>query len=83
MYLYLADAWVHPITLFNHFGLSILYKVFLRKLKDIKTLSTTFIKEQTSNYKLVGTWDNFEYWKNITGKRIGDEVKFRLVIIAL
>ena len=83
MYLYSASARVDAITLLNYFGLSVLYSVLLQTLRDIKASSAAFIKEQVFNCKLVGTWDNFEYRKNVAGERIGDIVKFRFITMAL
>ena len=82
MYLYSAGAKVDAITLLNHLGLFVLYNLLLQKLRDIKAHNTAFIKKQASNYKLVGSWDNFEYRKNVVGERIGDIVKFRFMTIA-
>lgn len=42
-YMYLTDAKVAVIILFNHFSFSILYNVLLKNLRDIITSSTTFI----------------------------------------
>lgn len=61
MYLYSAGTKADAITLLNYFRLLVSYNLLLKKLRDIKAYSTTFIKKQTSNYKLVGSWDNFEY----------------------
>lgn len=83
MYLYSAGARVDAITLLNHLGLFVSYNVLLKTLRDIKTSSAAFIKEQASNCKLVGTWDNFEYRENVAGERIGDVVKFRSITMAL
>ena len=83
MYWYLAGAKVDAITLLNHFGLSVLYNSLFKKLRDIKTHSATFIKQQATNWKLVGSWDKFEYKENIMGKRIGDTMKFQSVTMAL
>lgn len=55
----------------------------MRKLRDITISSVIFIKKQASNNRLVGIWDNFEYRKNAAGKKIGNTVKFRSVLIAL
>lgn len=44
MYLYSAGAKVDAIMLFNYLGLSVLYNSLLRKLRDIKAHSATFIK---------------------------------------
>lgn len=65
MYLYSAGAQVNPITLLNHLGLSVLYNVFLSKLRSITISSATFIKEQAFNNKLLDMWDNFKYKKNV------------------
>lgn len=61
MYLYSAGARIDAITLLNYLGISVSYSVFMRKLRNITTSSAAFIKEQASNNRLVGTWDNFEY----------------------
>lgn len=82
MYLYLARAKVDAITLLNHLGLSVLYNSLLQKLRDIKAPNAAFIKQQATNYKLVGSWNNFEYRKNVMGEKIGDTVKFQSVIMA-
>lgn len=83
MYMYSAGAKVDAITLLNHLGLFVSYNVLFRKLRGITTSSAAFIKEQASNCKLVGTWDNFEYRENVAGERISDTVKFRSVTMAL
>ena len=83
MYLYSAGAKVDAITLLNHLGFSVSYNSLLQKLRDIKAHSTTFIKKQANNCKLVGFWDNFEYRKNVVNERIGDIVKFRSVTMTL
>lgn len=83
MYMYSAGAKVDAITFLNRLGLSVSYNVLLRKLKGIISSSAAFIKEQASNYKLVGMWDNFEYQENVAGERISDIVKFRSVTMAL
>lgn len=44
MYLYLARAKVDAIILLNHLGLSVLYNLLLRKLRDIKAHNALFIK---------------------------------------
>lgn len=82
MYLYLASANVYAITLFNHLGLFISYNLFSQKFRNIKAFNTTFIKKQASNCKLMGFWNNFEYRKNVVGKKIEDIVKFQFVTIA-
>lgn len=76
MYLYSAGANIDAITLLNYLGLSVLYNLLLRKMRDIKAHSTAFIKQQATNCKLIGSWDNFEYRENVMGKRIDDTVKF-------
>ncbi len=83
MYIYSAGAKVDAITLLNRLGFSVLYNVLLKKLRCITTSSAAFIKEQASNCKLVSTWDNFEYQKNVVEERIGDIIKFRSVLMAL
>lgn len=42
-----------------------------------------WIKEQATNHKFVGIWDNFEDCENVYGECIGDMVKFRSVTMAL
>lgn len=49
MYLYSAGAKVDAITLLNHLGFFVLYNSLLKKLRDIKTYSATFIKQQATN----------------------------------
>ena len=83
IYLYSAGAKVDAITLLNHLGLSVSYNVLLKRLRSIMSSSAAFIKQQATNCKLVGTWDNFEYRENVAGERIGDIVKFRSVTMAL
>ncbi|MCJ1471086.1 hypothetical protein MMC07_009734 [Pseudocyphellaria aurata] len=83
LYLYSAGARVDAITVFNHLWLSVSYQVLQKKLQDLAFLSMDFIKQQSTNRRLVGTWDNFEYCENVHGERIGDTVKFRLVTMAL
>lgn len=61
IYLYLAGAKVDAIILLIHLGLLVLYNVLLKGLRSITSASTTFIKQQARNCKLVSTWDNFEY----------------------
>lgn len=61
IYLYSAEAKVDAITLLNHLGLSVSYNILLKRLRNIMLSSATFIKQQATNCKLVGTWDNFEY----------------------
>lgn len=83
MYLYSTRVKVDAITLLNHLGLSVLYNLLLRKLRDIKAHSIAFINQQATNFKFVSSWDHFECRKNVIGERIGDTVKFRSVIIAI
>lgn len=83
MYLYFVDTQVNTIILFNYLSFLVFYNVFLKILRNIKALSTAFIKGQVSNSKLVSTWSNFKYRKNITRENIEDIVKFRSVTIAL
>lgn len=45
MYIYSADAKNDTISFFNHFGLFILYNVFLRKVRVITISSAIFIKK--------------------------------------
>lgn len=54
IYLYLASIWMDAITLFNYFGILVLYIIFIRKLRDITTSSIIFIKKQASSNRLVG-----------------------------
>lgn len=82
MYLYPVSAQVNTITLFNNLNLSILYNIFLRILQSIKASSAVFFKKQASNSKLMSTWDNFKYRKNVASRRIRDIVKSRSIIIA-
>lgn len=55
LYLYFARAYVDAIMLFNCFGLSILYNIFQKSLRNIIESSQVWIKEQATNYKLIGT----------------------------
>ena len=82
-YLYFVSTKVDAITLFNHLGLSILYNMLLKKLRNITSSNIVYIKEQASNSRLVSSWDNFEYRENVAGERIGDTVEFRSVTMAL
>lgn len=82
-YLYSIGTKVDTITLLNHLGFYVLYNLLLRKLRDIKAHSTVFIKQQVTNCKLVGLWDNFEYRENRIGEKVGDTVKFRSVTMVL
>lgn len=81
--MYFADAKIDAITLLNHFGLSVSYKVLQNKLHEISLMQKKWIKQQANNRQLVGTWDNFEYRENVQGKRVGDTVKFRSITMAL
>lgn len=74
IYIYSAGTKIDTITLLNRLGLFVLYNVFLRKLGSITSSSITFIKEQVSNYKFIGMWNNFEYQENVSKKKIGDIV---------
>lgn len=76
LYLYSAGARINTITLLNHFGLSVSYDVLQKSLKNITSASKALIKQQSTNRRLVGTWDNFEYRENVHRERIGDVVKF-------
>lgn len=58
MYFYSASAWVDAIILLNHLGFSVLYNGYLRTLRNIKASSVVFMKEQTSDYKLINTLDS-------------------------
>lgn len=55
IYLYLAGVKVDAITLLNCLGLSILYYVLLKRLRSIILARATFIKQQVTHCKLVGT----------------------------
>ena len=83
LYLYSAGACVDAIILLNRLGLLVLYDVLQKSLRNITLASQAWIKEQATNCKLVGTWDNFEYRENVHGERIGDTVKFRSITMAL
>lgn len=83
LYMYSAGAKVDAITLLNHLGLSVSYKVLQSKLREITLMNKKWIKQQANNCQLVGTWDNFEYRENVHGERIGDTVKFRSITMAL
>lgn len=83
LYLYSAGARIDAITLLNHLGLSVSYDVLQKKLKAITSLGMSWIRQQSTNRKLVGTWDYFEYRENVQGEQIGDTVKFRSVTMAL
>lgn len=83
IYLYLAGIQIDTITLFNYLGISVLYSVLIKKLRNITMSSVAFIKKQASNNRLIGTCDNFEDQENVASKRIGDIIKFRSVSIAL
>lgn len=83
LYMYSARARVDAITLLNHLGLSVSYDILQKKLYNLTKSTTMWIKRQGSNCKLVGSWDNFEFWKNVHGKRTGNTVKFQSITIAL
>lgn len=83
LYMYSADAKIDAITLLNHLGLSVSYKVLQSKLREITLANKKWIKQQANNRQLVGTWDNFEYRENVHGERVGDTVKFRSITMAL
>lgn len=76
MYLYSAGIKIDIKILLNHLSFSVLYNVFLRKLRDIKAFSAAIIKEQAFNCKLIGSWDNFKYKENVVDKKIGNIIKF-------
>ena len=82
LYVYSAGTQTDAITLLNHLGVGILYNTFIRKLKGIVAETHQWTKQQSSNPKLVGTWDNFEYCKNVHKDRVDDKVKFRLITMA-
>ncbi|MCJ1468817.1 hypothetical protein MMC07_007447 [Pseudocyphellaria aurata] len=83
LYLYSAGARVDAITLLNHLGISVSYNVLKSQLENIASSSMAMIKDQSTNHRLVGTWDNFEYRENVHGERVGDTVKFCSVTMAL
>lgn len=83
IYLYSTNTHVDAITLFNHLSLFILYNIFLKTPRNIKALSTIFIKQQASNSNLVGKWNNLEYRENVVDKRMGNTVKFKFKTIVL
>lgn len=83
LYMYSAGARDDASTLLNHLGLSVSYDVLQKRLKDITNNSQLWIKEQLSNCRLVGSWDNFEYRENMYDERTGNKVKFRSVTMAL
>lgn len=83
MYMYSAGARVDAITLLNYLGISVLYNILIRKLRNITTSSIAFIKEQTSNNRFISMWNNVEYRKNIVDKRIGNIIKFKSMTIVL
>lgn len=82
-YLYSIEIKVDTITLLKYLDLYVLYNLLLRKRRDIKAHSTVFIKQQVTNCKLVGLWDNFKYRENRIGEKVGDTVKFRSVTMML
>lgn len=55
IYLYSTEAKVDAITLLSHLGLPVMYNLLLRKLRDIKTHSAIFIKQQATSCKLVSS----------------------------
>ena len=83
LYFYSSGARVDAITLLNHLGLSVSYNVLQKKLHSITSSSKKWIKQQATNPRLVGSWDNFEYRENVHGERVGDTVKFRSITMAL
>ncbi|MCJ1464122.1 hypothetical protein MMC07_002735, partial [Pseudocyphellaria aurata] len=83
LYMYSVSARIDAITIFNHLGLSVSYGVLLKRLRAISESSMATIKAQSTNPKLVGAWDNFEYRENVNGERVGDRVKFRSITMAL
>lgn len=82
-YFYSFGARVDAITLFNHFGLLVLYNVLQKKLHSITSSSKRWIKQQATNLCLVGSWNNFEFCENVHSEQVGDTVKFRSITIAL
>lgn len=83
LYMYSTGAKIDAITLLNHLGLPVLYKVLQKKFHGITLMQKKWIKQRASNWQLVSTWDNFKYWENVQGERVGDTVKFRSIIMAL
>lgn len=71
------------VTLLNRLGLLVSYDVLQKSLGNITQSSQAWIKKQTTNRKLVGTWNNFEYRENIYDNYIDDVVKFCSVTIVL
>lgn len=83
LYIYSTSAKIDAITFLNHLGLSVSYKVLQKKLHEITLMQKKWIKQQASNWQLVSMWDNFKYWENVQGERVGDTVKFRSITMAL
>lgn len=83
IFLYLNIIKVNVITLFNSLGILVSYNVFLRKLKSITISSSIFIKAQAFNHNFVDMLNNFKYRENVTGRRMSNIIKFRLVTIVL
>ena len=54
-----------------------------QKLKSFSLDSSCWMKKETSNWKLVDIWDNFEYCENVNDKDLENEIKFWSIIIAL
>lgn len=83
LYFYSTSAQVGAIMLLNQIGLTVLYNVFLYKLKAIASDIAFWIKQQASNLKHVGTWDNFEYYENVHREQIRDLKKFKSITMIL
>ena len=61
LYLYSAGTKVDAIILLNNLDLFLSYNFLQKKLRDITLTSKQWIRQQTKNCQLVGTWDNFEF----------------------
>lgn len=81
--MYSTGARVNINILFNYLGLLILYDVLQRKIKSITDSSKSWIKNQITNCKLVGSWDNLEFRENIHDKQTRDTMKFCSITMAL
>lgn len=83
LYLYSAEARVDALMLLNRLGLSVSYNVLQKSLRNITQASQVWIKEQATNHKFDGIWDNFEDCENVHRECIGDIVKLRSITMAL
>lgn len=54
LYIYFVEIKIDAIIFLNHLGLSILYKILLKKSSDITSISKLYIKKQSNNTQLVG-----------------------------